>query len=1400
MTNPPASQSPTSGVSGEQPSPSQSLPPRTALLVLGAHRSGTSATTRVLNLLGAQLPDRLLPPVPGNNSMGFWESADLMDIHEEILATIGTAWHLPIHLTSTLLEKTPEVETFKPRLLAFLNKQFTDSSLFVLKDPRMCLLLPIWQDVLAQFPATPKAVLALRHPTEVAASLHKRDGFSLEHSLLLWLLLNLEAERNSRGIPRITVSFDALLRDWREEASRISRALHVQWPVQIEEASPDIDRFLDSRERHHHAEDHDPPRSDLGTMALEGYALLQRLGSPNEVTILAELDRLAESLRQRLAGVEPLLHQLSRDALRLKTTLQKTNARLTEAGAALHAASQQAHAASEQHKRQTQSLEDRLRQAQNRAAEAESQLQAVYASTAWRVSLPVRFAGTLKEQARRRLRGILRSGTHALAHGPAPGSRLHESTSVPQAPQTQDPCPDLERVRKIVRDDHALATPGPAFPLCLSPRVHVVVLHRGSVARTFATLHSLAVSTPEWDIAVTVLLSPSSESEEPLLAVPGLRVQHLPFTDDALPQFFSHLSMDGTAASVVLDAGVLPCRGWLTAGISCLQSLQRSEAACGLLLAEDGHPREAHGVPLPSDTVLPFRHCDLQFHDHTQAVPAHALIVSAEALSRCLTAADSFILPVSPDADFVAALGTRLHQIGARIHYQPEMVFLQVDRTAPPSKSAPPTRPQAAGQVPPVSPELIIRQQARPNRPTVLFIDAHTPSPDADSGSNDTWYFLQILKSLGYAVTFLPAAVPDYIPRYTPALQKAGIRCLYTPHIGSPADYLTDNAASFDLIFVAREPIATRFLPLIRKHAPHTKLVFDTVDLHYLREERQAQLQNSERGLRDAARTRERELRLVRQADAVLVRSQYEQSVLEQSEPSASIFHIPIVREIPGLLGPRDGRRHIVFIGGYRHAPNVDAVLQFVSTIWPHIKQRLPDAQFWMVGSYLPETLLALARQDHRIIPIGHVGSLDTLFRDCMLTVAPLRFGAGAKGKVITSLSYGVPCIATRIAAEGMALEHGKHILVEEDPEAFAEAVATVYQDRKRWDDLSRNGLEAVRALYSVDGVRPRFQALLSHLDLPSFDEGDYRWTSFSSTQVSASERLAPPLATVPCSSFHEYRDQMSAALGTEIRRRRRYEHDLAAAAPEFTVPGACVVCNKDVSFSVDLQYAHVDSKGARYPNFRERLVCPSCQLNSRKRAAFHFLRSVVHAPPGADIYAMEQTTSFYRHVKRLYPNTIGSEFLADNTPLGQTDPQGIRNEDATQLSFPNASLDYILSFDVLEHIPHYLTALQECHRCLRPGGALLLTAPFRTDFEANLVRARVSTEGIVEHLEEPQYHGDPIQPNAGILAYYTFGWELLDDLRSVGFSQVQAHFYWSPAFGYLGENPFLLLARRIDP
>ncbi len=359
----------------------------------------------------------------------------------------------------------------------------------------------------------------------------------------------------------------------------------------------------------------------------------------------------------------------------------------------------------------------------------------------------------------------------------------------------------------------------------------------------------------------------------------------------------------------------------------------------------------------------------------------------------------------------------------------------------------------------------------------VLVIDHRLPTPDRDSGSLRIFEIIRAIRSRGHHVAFLPDDLAVRSP-YQQALQAIGVEVIHHPYYRSVRSFLRQHGDEFDLVILSRAEIAARHMAVARRLARRAKIVFDTVDLHFLREERSARLQQAHGAHAAAVRRKRQELELVRAADMTLVVSPIERELIGAECPDADVRILSNIlpldeRPIPG----HGGRRTIVFIGGFEHPPNTDAVLYFARDIFPMVAERIPEAVFQVIGSSPTPEVLKLAGS--RIEVLGYVPDVGPYFDQARLSVAPLRYGAGVKGKVNQSMALGVPVVLTSMAAEGMGLVHGQHALIADDDASFASAMVHVWTSSELWEQLSRSGRQHLREHFSVQAATRRIDDLL---------------------------------------------------------------------------------------------------------------------------------------------------------------------------------------------------------------------------------------------------------------------------------------------------------------------------------
>lgn len=362
----------------------------------------------------------------------------------------------------------------------------------------------------------------------------------------------------------------------------------------------------------------------------------------------------------------------------------------------------------------------------------------------------------------------------------------------------------------------------------------------------------------------------------------------------------------------------------------------------------------------------------------------------------------------------------------------------------------------------------------------ILVADYRVPRPDVSAGERATVGILSDLCDIGYDVTFLSKDM-DPSPAYESVLRELGVKVV-TRAAGyeSASRYLEVQGATFGTFYLIRVDVAEQLMQSARQAAPDARFIFHAPDLYFLREMRAAELQKNETALRRAIETRDREVAMMRQCHRVVVVSPAEVPVLQPLLPATPISVFPVLYASV-VASPRGfgDRRHVFFLGGFGHAPNIDAVHWFALSVWPLVHAALPDAEFHVVGAEAPASILALGSQPGIRI-VGYVPDLTPMFETMRVGVAPLLYGAGIKGKVAATLGAGIPCVCTSIAAEGMGIENGVHALVADDPQAFAEAVARLYRDPQTWAQLSSHGQRLVRERFGSAANRA---SLLEVLD-----------------------------------------------------------------------------------------------------------------------------------------------------------------------------------------------------------------------------------------------------------------------------------------------------------------------------
>jgi GT2 family glycosyltransferase len=375
----------------------------------------------------------------------------------------------------------------------------------------------------------------------------------------------------------------------------------------------------------------------------------------------------------------------------------------------------------------------------------------------------------------------------------------------------------------------------------------------------------------------------------------------------------------------------------------------------------------------------------------------------------------------------------------------------------------------------PEDPARIDEASRRTRAPLVIVFDERIPTPDRDAGSARMMF---ILKSLARRCrpVFVPLNRPHGI-EYERLLWKEGIET------ANVVDYhRLMRERKFHAAILSRPLVADGLINSLRQIDPSLKIVFDMVDTYFIRLEREHRITRDEHAAEEARRYREIELRLARASNLVWCASPEDRKVVAREAPEVRIEIVPTIHPLHARGANFAAREHLLFIGNFAHRPNADAVHHFVRDIFPHVKRTLPGVKLYVVGDNATPEIAAYASAD--VLVLGYVPDVEPLFRNCRLMVVPLRYGAGIKGKLGESLSFGLPVVTTSTGAEGFGITGGVEALIADEPQEFAAAVVRAYLEEDLWERLSQHGYRHVETHFTPEVVAEVINSSMRDLGL----------------------------------------------------------------------------------------------------------------------------------------------------------------------------------------------------------------------------------------------------------------------------------------------------------------------------
>ena len=624
-----------------------------------------------------------------------------------------------------------------------------------------------------------------------------------------------------------------------------------------------------------------------------------------------------------------------------------------------------------------------------------------------------------------------------------------------------------------------------AVPSSSQPRISVVIPVYGKLEYTLACLRSL-VANPPTDAFEVIVVDDASpdDSAETLAQVSGIRL----LRNASNLGFVGSCNAGAAAAEGAFliflnnDTQVMP--GWSEELLRCFELRADCGIAGSQLVYPDGRLQEAGAWVFADASAWNIGRFDVRtdpavrYARKVDYVSGASLAIRREVFAGL----GGFDLRFAPGYYEDTDLAFAARAAGWSVWYVPNSVVVHAEGiSSAGNMETGMKRFQAINQVkfaakwrdaleaqPAAGTALTLVAKAK-RRGTILVVDVATPDASRDSGSLRLISMMRLLVEDGWHVVFAPddGRADDASIR---ELGRFGIEVIARPWVDGVPSWLAGSADDLHAAILSRHMVASQYTSFVRRQAPQAKVIFDTVDLHFLREERAAERAGSASLARQAATTREQELKLIAGADTTFVVSDFERQLLSRLVPSAHVDLLSNIHDVYGRTGGHTGRRDLLFVGGFGHPPNADAMNWMASEILPALRRVAPDANIVVAGDVPEGNRRSLTEAGLHML--GRVPDLEPLMSSALASIAPLRFGAGVKGKINMAMSHGLPVIGTTVSVEGMRLEDGNDVLVADTAEAFAEAYLRLVRDAVLWTSLSDHALDNVRTHFSAEAAR----------------------------------------------------------------------------------------------------------------------------------------------------------------------------------------------------------------------------------------------------------------------------------------------------------------------------------------
>lgn len=1099
-------------------------------LTIDSPGSGTSFLTEVLNELDFDIGNRLMLP-SYDKPRGLWRNQKIITAHDELLTAFGKDWTTAPFLP-TGWGKEPQTQVTLNKLTEILTSDFNSNDIIIVKDPRLSILLPMWKTLAIQLDRPLHTLIMLRSPEAIAQSIKKRNNinsnwgrlialpylksasqnvdihtnncFIYEHMITLSAqqLITMLSDLTATHLPSFNTNlenqFQQVIKESLgkplvnsfEQTAYLNMIEKHQTIIPIHKLSAFISKIFAQDEIKIYTMSASKTKSLLPNRTVSVDILNHTLLNPQSNS--DQIESLLESIVERDANIKSLIEESKQAKTRYASMAQLAEERQNQIISERDIVIQlRAKLIELQNLVKSQDHKIRLDDARNKMIENYLEQQN------FRLRELVRYyeRSPLKASLRAAIFSSLRSLKHIM---PVPESMkltlARKMTGVAQRLQPPEHSSNTSSKFNLTENTKVDIL----FKETDNPIISIIIPFYNEINQTIACLQSIQQQHINIDYEVILADDKSSDPFHKVLQnIVGVRY----FRNEENLHFLRNCNLNAAHARgkylVFLNNDTIVKPGWLQNLYETFFEHEEVGIVGSKLIYPDGELQEAGGIIWEDASGWNWgkghnaNHPLYNFLRDVDFVSGASLMIPTDLWNEVGGFNENLKKAYYEDVD----LCFRVRSMGYRILYKPSSEVVHIEGL---SCGTDVTKGAKKHQL--VNQKIFsetwqhelkhhfpngskpFQASDRNTRGHILYIDATTPEPQKDAGSVNAAYSMRTLIELGYRVHFIAVFNFSHLGAATKNLQNIGIECVYRPFYNNMKSYLKDRGDIFDYIIVSRAECADLFLSTLSKHCPNAKIIYNTVDLHFMRMEREAIIVKDKKIIASAKKMRKKEVSLIKKTDATIVLSEVEHALLsKQKKLATKLWTIPLIRPKAVRLVEFKNTKDIIFVGGYNHKPNIDAVEWLANKIWPEIRKVLPHVKLYICGSAMPDSFQSYAAED--VIVQGFVPDLNALLKKTRLTIAPLRYGAGLKGKVASSIGAGVPCIGTAIAFEGMA-QQGLEVvkLLAKTPKDFASLAEKIYNNEELWTKISLAGVEYHNQNFYYKKVSEKYNAMLESL------------------------------------------------------------------------------------------------------------------------------------------------------------------------------------------------------------------------------------------------------------------------------------------------------------------------------